>query len=151
MLAMAAAVVDELPSHVPRYFMGMGTDSELLDLVALGVDMFDCVVPTRLARNATALIPEGHLSLRAAAAADDLRPIDERCDCIACARFSRAYLRHLFQAGEILAHRLVSAHNLAHVARVMQAARAAIHEGRLTALRAEVGSHRDGRPVSAAG
>jgi queuine tRNA-ribosyltransferase len=97
--------------------------------------MFDCVVPTRLARNGSALTPEGRLSLRNAAAADDLGPIDAGCPCPACARFSRAYLRHLFQSGEILAHRLVSLHNITHLARLMEAAREAIADRRFAAFR----------------
>jgi hypothetical protein len=96
----------------------------------------DCVVPTRLARNGTALTPSGHLSLRQAAMRDDQEPIDSTCSCPACSRFSRAYLRHLFKAGEILAHRLVSVHNLTHLGRLMEQARAAIAQGSFNHLRA---------------
>jgi queuine tRNA-ribosyltransferase len=141
LLAMTAASVAELDESRPRYFMGLGTDSELLAAVALGVDMFDCVVPTRLARNGSALTPDGRLSLRNAAAKDDLQPIDPECPCPACERFSRSYLRHLFQSGEILAHRLVSIHNITHLARLMDDARAAIRTKSFAAFRAE----RDGR------
>ena len=123
MLAMTEASVAELAADRARYFMGLGTDSELLAAVALGVDMFDCVVPTRLARNGSALTPDGRLSLRNAAARDEFGPIDPECPCAACAGFSRAYLRHLFQSGEILAHRLVSLHNITHLARLMDGAR----------------------------
>ncbi len=144
MLAMTAASVAELAADRPRYFMGLGTDSELLAAVGLGVDMFDCVVPTRLARNGSAMTPDGRLSLRNAAARDELGPIDPDCPCAACAGFSRAYLRHLFQSGEILAHRLVSLHNITHLARLMDGARSAIREGRFTEFRAE----RDGRLLS---
>ncbi len=144
MLAMTAASVAELAADRPRYFMGLGTDAELLAAVGLGVDMFDCVVPTRLARNGSALTPDGRLSLRNAAARDDFGPIDPDCPCAACAGFSRAYLRHLFQSGEILAHRLVSLHNITHLARLMDGARAAIREGRFAEFRAE----RDGRLLS---
>jgi queuine tRNA-ribosyltransferase len=126
MLAMTEASLAAFPEHLPRYFMGLGTDSELLAAVALGVDMFDCVVPTRLARHATALTRAGHLSLRNAAYHDDLRPLEPGCDCTACTRFSRAYLRHLFTTGEILAHRLVTLHNLTYMSRLMSEARAAI-------------------------
>jgi queuine tRNA-ribosyltransferase len=94
--------------------------------------MFDCVIPTRLARNGTALTPEGPLNLRNAVHRQDMHPIDERCDCAACERFSRAYLRHLFASGEILAHRLVTIHNVTHLCRLMAAARAAIIEGRFS-------------------
>ncbi len=144
MLAMTAASVAELAPDRPRYFMGLGTDSELLAAVELGVDMFDCVVPTRLARNGSALTPGGRVSLRNAAASEDFGPIDPDCPCAACAGFSRAYLRHLFQSGEILAHRLVSLHNITHLARLMDAARAAIREGRFAEFRAD----RDGRLLS---
>ncbi len=145
MLDLAAAVVDELPHDRPRYFMGLGTDSELLAMVALGIDMFDCVVPTRLARNGTALTPRGRVSLRNAVYRDDATPIDADCSCPACERFSRAYLRHLFQAHEILAHRLVSIHNVTHLSRLMDAARVAIGNGTLTALRADVAARLEGQ------
>ncbi len=145
MLAMTEASVGELSSDHPRYFMGLGTDAELLAAIALGVDMFDCVVPTRLARNGSALTPDGRLSLRNAAARDEFGPIDPECPCAACTGFTRAYLRHLFQAGEILAHRLVSLHNITHLARLMDGARTAIREGRFAAFRAD----RDGRLRSA--
>lgn len=129
MLEMTALSVAEVPDSLPRYFMGLGTDAELLAAVALGVDMFDCVAPTRLARNGTALTPEGPINLRNAVYREDVRPIDERCPCAACERFSRAYLRHLFAAGEILAHRLVTVHNVTHLCALMAGARAAIREG----------------------
>jgi queuine tRNA-ribosyltransferase len=141
MLAMTRASVAELGLDQARYFMGLGTDSELLAAIALGVDMFDCVAPTRLARNGSAMTPDGRLSLRNAAARDDQGPIDPECPCPACARFSRSYLRHLFQSGEILAHRLVSVHNITHLARLMEEARAAIREHAFAAFRAG----RDGR------
>jgi queuine tRNA-ribosyltransferase len=141
MLAMTEASVAELRGDRARYFMGLGTDSELLGAIALGVDMFDCVVPTRLARNGSALTPDGRLSLRNSAARDDFGPIDPDCPCAACTGFSRAYLRHLFQSGEILAHRLVSLHNITHLARLMEGARAAIRGGTFAGFRAD----RDGR------
>ena len=138
MEAMAHESVSVLPADRPRYFMGLGTDAELLTMVALGIDMFDCVVPTRLARNGSALTDDGVLSLRTAAVREDLRPIEAGCDCAACAGFSRAYLRHLFVAGEILAHRLVTVHNLTHLSRLMRLAGEAITAGRFGAFRAEV-------------
>ncbi len=137
MEAMTAVSLAELPGNRPRYFMGLGTDAELLTMVALGVDMFDCVAPTRLARTGTALTPEGRLSLRRAAVREDLRPLVDGCPCPACRRFSRAYLRHLMVAGEILGHRLLSLHNVTHLASLMAAARAAITEARFAAFRAE--------------
>ena len=139
MEAMAGAAVAELPDELPRYVMGLGTDGELLAMVALGIDMFDCVLPTRLARNGTALTAGGRLSLRQSRHRDDLRPLEAGCGCAACAGgFSRAYLRHLFLCGEILAHRLVSLHNLTHVGRLMAGARRAIAGGAFVAFRGEV-------------
>jgi queuine tRNA-ribosyltransferase len=135
METMTAASVAELPAELPRYFMGLGTDRELLTMVALGVDMFDCVAPTRLARTGAALTPGGRLALRRAAYRDDLRPLVEGCLCTACARFSRAYIRHLIGAGEILGHRLLSVHNITHITTLMAAARAAIVEGRFAGFR----------------
>ncbi|TMC49740.1 MAG: tRNA guanosine(34) transglycosylase Tgt [Chloroflexi bacterium] len=138
MEAMARACLDQLPDTLPRYVMGLGTDAELLSMIAAGADMFDCVLPTRLARNGTALVPGGRLSLRQTAWREDLRPLEPGCPCAACARFSRAYLRHLFAAGEILAHRLLSLHNLHHLGRLMETTRAALAAGRLAEHRAAV-------------
>ena len=134
MLAMTEASIAECPPERPRYFMGLGTDAELVSAVAMGADLFDCVVPTRLARHATALTRAGRLGLRNALYRDDMRPLEDGCECAACSRFSRAYLRHLFSAGDILAHRLVTIHNLTHMARLMAGVRAAIREGTLAAL-----------------
>ena len=139
MLAMAEAALDAVPDATPRYVMGLGTDAELLAMVALGVDMFDCVLPTRLARNGTALTAGGRLSLRQARHREDVRPLEPGCPCPSCAGgYTRAYLRHLFQAGEILAHRLVSLHNLTHLGRLMQAMRDGIAERRFAELSAAV-------------
>jgi queuine tRNA-ribosyltransferase len=138
MEAMTAVSLAGLPTDRPRYFMGLGTDSELLTMVGLGIDMFDCVAPTRLARTGTAMTPDGRLSLRRAASRQDLRPLVEGCPCPACGRFSRAYLRHLIAAGEILGHRLLTLHNVTHVSALMAAAREAISEGRFANFRAEV-------------
>jgi queuine tRNA-ribosyltransferase len=119
-----------LPEDKPRYVMGVGTPRELLAAVGLGVDLFDCVLPTRNARNAQAMTADGPLRLRNAKHADDPRPLEEGCACEACGPgFSRAYLRHLFAAEEMLAATLVSSHNLAFLARVMAGARAAIVAG----------------------
>jgi queuine tRNA-ribosyltransferase len=135
MEAMTAVSVAELPEDRPRYFMGLGTDRELLTMVALGIDMFDCVAPTRLARTGAAMTPSGRLALRRTAYRDDLRPLVDGCPCLACRRFSRAYLRHLIAAGEILGHRLLSIHNITHVTRLMAAARDAIVAGAFEAFR----------------
>ena len=148
MHTMLEASLAEFPADRPRYFMGLGTDAEILAAVSVGVDLFDCVVPTRLARHATALTDGGRLSLRKADYREDLRPIQPGCDCVACAGFSRAYLRHLFATGDILAHRLVTVHNLTHMSRLMAAMRSAIVAGRFPRfeMRAE-----DGQAAPAAG
>jgi queuine tRNA-ribosyltransferase len=139
MEAMAAAAVAHIPAGTARYVMGLGTDAELLAMVALGIDMFDCVLPTRLARTGTALTAGGRLSLRQSRHREDLRPLEPGCPCPSCAGgFSRAYLRHLFGAGEILGHRLVSLHNLTHLGSLMAGARGAIAGGTFVAFRAAV-------------
>ena len=103
---------EHMPKNKARYLMGVGTPDCIVEAVNLGVDMFDCVFPTRVARNGTAMIPEGRLVVRNAAYAEDFRPIDERCDCYTCRNFSRAYIRHLFKAEELFALRLLTIHNL---------------------------------------
>jgi queuine tRNA-ribosyltransferase len=119
-----------LPPDKPRYVMGVGTPREMLAAVHLGVDLFDCVLPTRNARNGQALTADGPVRLRNAAHAADPRPLEEGCACEACGPgLSRAYLRHLFMAEEMLAATLVSSHNLSFLARLMRGARAAIAAG----------------------
>ncbi len=123
-----------IPRTKPRYLMGVGSPRELVEAIGLGVDMFDCVLPTRTARNAQALTFDGPLRLRNAAHADDERPIDPECPCESCAGgFSRAYLRHLFAANEMLAGTLVTAHNLTFLQQVMKKAREAILAGSFAA------------------
>jgi queuine tRNA-ribosyltransferase len=148
MHTMLEASLAEFPVERPRYFMGLGTDAEILAAVSLGVDLFDCVVPTRLARHATALTDEGRINVRKAEYRDDLRPIEPGCDCVACATFSRAYLRHLFGTGDILAHRLVTVHNLTHMSRLMAGVRSAIVADRFPHLEMPV---EDGQAAPAAG
>ncbi len=126
-----------LPSGKPRYLMGVGTPEDLLAGVAAGVDLFDCVLPTRCARNGLLFTSRGKLVIRNAAFADDPRPADEACGCHACRNFSRAYLRHLFKCGEILGLRLNTLHNLHFYLELMAAARAAIAAGRFDAFRRE--------------
>ncbi len=118
-----------LPADQPRYAMGLGTPAQLVELVARGVDMFDCVLPTRVARNGTAFTHRGSISIKGGAYKADFRPIEEGCDCFACSRFSRAYVRHLLNVGEILGLRLLSVHNTRMFLRVMADIRAAIAEG----------------------
>jgi queuine tRNA-ribosyltransferase len=100
-----------LPAHLPRYAMGLGTPAQLVELVARGVDMFDCVLPTRVARNGTAFTRKGTISVKGGAVKADFGPIEDGCGCFACKNFSRAYLRHLFNVNEILGLRMLSVHN----------------------------------------
>jgi queuine tRNA-ribosyltransferase len=117
-----------LPEDKPVYLMGIGTPEDLVDAVMLGVDMFDCVMPTRNARNGTLFTAEGRLIVKNARYADDERPIDENCQCYTCSHFSRAYLRHLFTAKEILAYRLNTIHNLYYYSHLMADMRRAIKQ-----------------------
>jgi queuine tRNA-ribosyltransferase len=126
-----------LPAGKPRYLMGVGTPEDLLAGVAAGIDMFDCVLPTRTARNGLLFTSEGKLVIRNAAYADDDRPVDPACGCYACRTFSRAYLRHLFKAGEILGLRLNTLHNLTFYLSLMEEARRAVEAGRFEAFRRE--------------
>jgi queuine tRNA-ribosyltransferase len=126
-----------LPEDLPRYFMGIGDPEGVLEVIERGVDMFDCVLPTRTARTGSALTWEGRLNLRNARFARDPRPLDESCSCPACSRFSRAYLRHLVNQEELLGLRLLSLHNLRFVLELTANARAAIEQGRLSAYKAE--------------
>jgi queuine tRNA-ribosyltransferase len=118
-----------LPHEKPRYFMGIGDPEGVIEVIARGVDMFDCVLPTRTARTGSALTWEGRLNLRNARFAADPTPLDESCGCPACARFSRAYIRHLVNQQEILGLRLLSLHNLRFVIDLVAAARQAIERG----------------------
>ena len=127
--------VPELPEDKPRYLMGVGSPDCLVEGVARGVDMFDCVLPTRIARNGTVLVPEGKLVIRNAEYARDPRPIQEGCGCYACQNFSRAYIRHLLKAGEVLGIRLTTIHNLYYLTHLMADIREAILDDRFEAFR----------------
>ncbi len=118
-----------LPVNKPRYLMGVGTPEDLIQGIARGVDIFDCVLPTRLARHHAAFSPEGRLNLMNASFARDPRPIDPSCDCYTCRTFTRAYLRHLITAKELLAGTLLSIHNLRALIRLVAAIRASILDG----------------------
>jgi queuine tRNA-ribosyltransferase len=118
-----------LPENKPRYLMGVGTPEDLINSVARGIDIFDCVLPTRLARHHAAFSPEGRLNLMNATFARDQRPIDETCDCYTCRTFTRAYIRHLIVAKELLAGTLISIHNLRALIRLMEQIRVYITEG----------------------
>ncbi len=120
-----------LPEQKPRYLMGVGEPDDILHAVANGVDMFDCVLPTRLARNAAMITRRGRVNLRNARFADEFGPVDPECDCPVCQRYSAAYIRHLFNAREILAARLATYHNLYFYQRFMSDIRQAIREGNL--------------------
>jgi queuine tRNA-ribosyltransferase len=128
---------DLLPAGKPRYFMGIGDPEGILEVIDRGVDMFDCVLPTRTARTGSALTWEGRLNLRNAGFARDPRPLDEGCTCPACTRFSRAYIRHLINQQELLGLRLLSLHNLRFLLELTANARAAIEQGRLAAFKAD--------------
>jgi queuine tRNA-ribosyltransferase len=122
-----------LPADRPRYLMGVGSLEDFVQAVIRGIDMMDCVLPTRMARNHAAMTPLGRLNLRNAPYAHDERPIDPECPCYTCRTFSRGYLRHLIVAGEILAATLISIHNLSSLARLAASLRQAILEGRVEA------------------
>lgn len=127
----------QMPADAPRYLMGVGTPEDLVEAVYHGVDMFDCVMPTRNGRTGGAFTSNGKLNIRNASYAQDPRPLDEECDCSVCCRYSRAYLRHLYQAGEMLAATMISHHNLSFYTGLMKRVSAAISEGRFGAFREE--------------
>jgi queuine tRNA-ribosyltransferase len=129
MAAMIEVVAPVLPRAKPRYLMGVGSPEDLWRGVGLGVDLFDCVLPTRLARNGALFTPDGRINIRARIHADLHEPVDPTCDCTTCRRFSAAYLHHLFRTREVLGLRLASIHNLRFVVREMEAMREAIADG----------------------
>jgi len=124
-----------LPADRPRYLMGVGFPPDLLKAIGEGMDLFDCVAPTRMGRNATAFTPDGRLRLRNSSRRADPRPIEEGCDCLACRLYSRACLNHMFRCREMLGPILVSIHNIRFYARMMTQAREAVRAGRFTAFR----------------
>ncbi|HZT23215.1 MAG TPA: tRNA guanosine(34) transglycosylase Tgt [Verrucomicrobiae bacterium] len=126
--------VPHLPVHKARYAMGLGTPAQMLELIARGVDLFDCVLPTRVARNGTAFTRRGAFALKGAAYKADFRPIDETCDCFACRHFTRAYLRHLLHAQEILGLRMLSVHNVHLFLKILAEARAHLAAGTFAAF-----------------
>jgi queuine tRNA-ribosyltransferase len=138
MFETTARAAELLPPQAPRYFMGIGDPEGILNVIERGIDMFDCVLPTRSARTGTALTREGRLNLRNARFARDPAPLDEDCLCPACTRFSRAYLRHLFNQQELLGHRLLTLHNLRFVLDLVAGARAAIERGELRSYKEAV-------------
>lgn len=129
MAEMLDATVPLLPEDKPRYLMGVGSPEDLVEGVWRGVDMFDCVLPTRIARHGTVFVPDGKLTVRNAEFARDFRPIQEGCDCYACRNYSRAYIRHLLKAEEMLGLRLCSIHNLRFLVRLMEEIRTCLEAG----------------------
>ncbi|MDQ6780785.1 MAG: tRNA guanosine(34) transglycosylase Tgt, partial [Candidatus Eremiobacteraeota bacterium] len=129
-LAMARVCCEELPPDKPRYLMGVGTPEDILDCMAAGVDMFDSVYPTRCARHGLALTAHGKVNLRNAQRAKEFTPLDADCGCDTCRCFTRAYIAHLVRAGELLAARLISIHNITYLEQLTASARRAILEGR---------------------
>jgi queuine tRNA-ribosyltransferase len=135
-------VVKELDPSAVRYVMGLGDTEGILDAAALGVDLFDCVLPTRLARHGKALSRDGDISIKRAEWSNDPRPIEQDCVCVACRRYSRGYLRHLNRTGELLGQRLLTLHNLTYTYRLMEEIRSTIRDGSFDAFRNEVVSRR---------
>jgi len=133
-----ASVVEHLPTDAVRYVMGLGDTEGILDAVGLGVDLFDCVLPTRLARHGKALTRDGDISIKRAEWATDDRPIEDGCDCVTCRRYTRGYLRHLNRTSEPTGQRLLTLHNLAYTYRLLADARAAIASGSFIDFREEV-------------
>lgn len=132
---MVEVTVPELPVDRPRYLMGVGTPEDLVEAVARGVDMFDCVLPTRNARNGMAFTTTGRVVIKNAAYGQDSKPLDEVCGCYTCRHYSRAYLRHLFVSREILAYRLLTLHNLYYYFNLMVSLRQAVADGEFAAWR----------------
>ena len=137
MLETTAWAAPLLPAERPRYFMGIGDPAGILDVIERGIDLFDCVWPTRLGRTGTALTRDGRLNLKNARFAHDAAPLDEDCTCPACERFSRAYLRHLVNQNELLGLRLLTLHNLRFLLELTAGARQAIHDRRFAAYKRE--------------
>jgi queuine tRNA-ribosyltransferase len=130
MYEILGGTVPLLPSEKPRYLMGVGSPDALLEGSRLGIDLFDCVLPTRIARNGRVMTSRGYLNVRNAVYATDMGPLDEECGCPVCRQYTRAYLRHLFNAREILGLRLTTYHNLYYLSRLMHEIREAIREDR---------------------
>jgi queuine tRNA-ribosyltransferase len=138
MYATVAETTPHLPADKPRYLMGVGTPEDLVTCAGLGIDLFDCVLPTRNARNGQVFTTTGRLTIKNAIHRDDPRPLDESCECPTCRKYTRAYLRHLFVAREILVLRLLTTHNLHFYLTLMGRVRAAIAAGELGRLAREV-------------
>lgn len=125
------------PEHLPRYLMGVGSADYIVESVIRGIDMFDCVLPTRVARNGTAMTAQGTLTIRNSIFKEDFAPIEEGCDCYACQNFTRAYIRHLVNVDEILGGKLLSIHNIRYLVRLTEQIKQAIYQDRLLDFRKE--------------
>ena len=136
-LKMLDVLKPHLPENMPHYLMGVGSPDYVLEGIARGIDMMDCVLPTRIARNGTAFTKNGKLVIRNAQFKNDFRPIEEDCDCYACRNYSRAYIRHLINAGEMLGAQLLSIHNLRFLTKLTEDAKKAIWEDRFTDFKEE--------------
>jgi len=134
---MLECTVPLLPEDKPRYLMGVGSPDYLIEGAIRGIDMFDCVLPTRIGRNGTVITSRGRVIIRDAAYARDYSPLDPECDCYCCRNFTRAYIRHLIKAGEVLGIRLTTWHNLRFLLKLMEDVRKAIMEDRLGDFRNE--------------
>jgi queuine tRNA-ribosyltransferase len=141
MLAILGKTLPLLPEKTPRYLMGVGTPEDILDAVMLGVDFFDCVLPTRNARNGTLFTSHGKISIKQARYGEDKNPVDEQCSCYTCRNYSRAYLRHLYMAKEILSSRLNTIHNIFYYMNFMKEIREAIQRGTLPEFHKKHPSH----------
>jgi queuine tRNA-ribosyltransferase len=130
---MIEVVDEELPKTHPRYLMGVGFPEDMIEAIRRGVDLFDCVAPTRMGRNGAVFTRDGRLNIKRTEFRTDPRPLDPDCDCAACTRFSRAYIRHLFVSDEILGLRLLSLHNVHFLLSLARQAREAIRNGDLDA------------------
>ncbi|HPN32975.1 MAG TPA: tRNA guanosine(34) transglycosylase Tgt [bacterium] len=135
MYEMTELCCQALPQNKPRYLMGVGKPEDLLEGIERGIDMFDCIMPTRNGRNGTAFTSHGQIVIKNAKFREAFQPLDSECDCYTCRTFTRAYLRHLFQAEELLVLRLISLHNVYFYNRLMEAARQAIWQGRFRAFK----------------
>jgi queuine tRNA-ribosyltransferase len=149
MLKTLDVTVPRLPDNAPRYLMGVGTPDDILSAVERGIDMFDCVIPTRAGRTARAYTASGVHNMRNARFADDPEPLDPGCECPGCTRHSRAYLHHLFRAGEMLGPMLLTWHNLSYYQSLMRGIRSAIRDGRLSNYAAQVRQGWTGPEISA--
>jgi queuine tRNA-ribosyltransferase len=147
MFEMVGVSTEGLPATSPRYLMGVGFPEDIVRSIERGVDMFDCVMPTRNARNGTVFTSRGKLVVKNAQYAEDFSPLDPDCDCYTCTNFTRAYLRHLFQAGEMLGPRLATVHSVTYFQKIVRQARQAILEDRYAdwkeSLLERLGSHED--------